>query len=648
MERPDFENLFAIMFEKAQEEAQIWLEGDKIASRSWGELKARALSCAAQIKKLGVGAPGEWVGISVDTCPEWPMIFWGLISTGRNVIMLDAAMDDEKTAHLMQQSGAKTIICRRDRKLEYNMVKPDAILAACEPEKELQWGKYVAFCTSGTTSTSRVYAYDAKALCANIAAISRRQTEFNELTRESRGPLRTLCFLPLHHIFGFMTNLMWTSFMGYPQVFLKDRAPETIKGTCQKTGVQFILTVPLLVNTVASGIDATLKAGGAKLKIAFAVMKWMSLTMQRISPMAGLKLGKKLFGSVLDKIFGRDLELVVVGGSHMPLETLKTINALGYHTVEGYGMTEIGVPSANAMMNLRDRLAGACGIPFETSEYKVKPTGKDPNVGELLVKTSTMHVAQLKDGKMVPAEVDKDGYYATGDIGRLTKDGNLFIEGRFKDVIVDETGENIYPDELEDVFSAMQGVEQFSVLGTQLSGEYEMPTLVLNVGAKMQDEAYLKELASEVSKRNRKLESSKRIRKVLAIEEKMPLSGSMKIKRYALRASLEEHKIAYRELSSEGVGAQVEAAAEQEVTLRQNQEIHDKVVAILAETLGKEISEIGDHAHIMDDLGGNSLQAISLSLKAEEEFGIQIPEDQYTRCATVAGMTDLICELKGL
>ena len=648
LEKPTFEHLFELLCEKEDAEALLWLDQDRLVTRTFGEMKRLSLSCAARVDHLGVGEAGGWVGLSVDTCPDWPVIFWGLMAAGRNVLLLDASMDDEKTAHLMRQPPASAIVCRKDRSVDAKVFRPEDLLVPSKPIEKTVWASRVAFCTSGTTSTSRVFAYEADAICANIAGIIRRQTEQNPVTRESRGPMRTLCFLPLHHIFGFMTNLMWTNFLGYPQVFLKDRAPETILSTVKKTGVSFVITVPLLINHIADGVEKKLAQQGAVKKAAFAAMKWLSLTAQRISPMMGLSLAKKLFHSVNANIFGDSLDLIVVGGSHMPREHLATVNALGYCAIAGYGMTEIGVPSANAAIGLEDRLDGACGAAFETSKYKIKPDGSDPNHGELLVKTCTMHVGQFVDGELIPPQLDAEGYYATGDIARLPADGNLRIEGRIKDVIVDETGENIYPDELEDVFTALPDVEQFCVLGTKLSGDYETPTLALNVGSRFRDEAFLTGLYAEVQRRNKKLPAPRRVKKVLVTSQRMPVVNSVKIKRIDLRAALEEKRMPYRELTGQGASLEVAAANAPDTALRQNPEVHDKVLALLAETLGKDPKDIPDNAHIMDDLGGNSLQCISMSLKVEEEFGITIPEEQYARCATVAGMTDLICEMKGL
>ena len=648
LENPTFEHLFDLLCEKRDDEALVWLENGKETKRTFGELRDLSLSCAARVQSLGAGEEGGWVGVSVDTCPDWPALFWGLMAAGRNVLLLDASMDDEKTAHLLAQPRATAIVCRKDRNVGVKVIRPEDLLVPSRPIENAHWADKVAFCTSGTTSTSRVFAYDAKAICANIAGIARRQTAVNPVTRESRGPMRTLCFLPLHHIFGFMTNLMWTNFIGYPQVFLKDRSPETILTTVKETRVSFIITVPLLINHIADGVEKKLAQQSGLKKCAFAAMKWLSLTAQRINPMMGLSLAKKLFHSVNANIFGDSLDLIVVGGSHMPREHLTTVNALGYCAIAGYGMTEIGVPSANAGIALEGRLDGACGAAFETSEYRIRPDGSDPGHGEVLVKTCTMHMGQYVDGQLIPPQLDKDGFYATGDIGRLPADGNLRIEGRIKDVIVDETGENIYPDELEDVFTAMPGAEQFCVLGTQLSGDYETPTLVINVGSKYHDEAFLSELSAEIQRRNKKLPAARRVKKVLVTPERMPVVNSVKIKRIDLRASLQGHTVPYRELTGQGVGAEVAAANAPDAVLRDNPEIHDKVLALFAETLGRDPKDIPDRAHIMDDLGGNSLQVISLSLKVEEAFSVTIPEEQYASCATVAGLTDLICEMKGL
>ena len=115
-------------------------------------------------------------------------------------------------------------------------------------------------------------------------------------------------------------------------------------------------------------------------------------------------------------------------------------------------MTETAVTSAEIKINLRSRLTGSVGWPFSISAYRVNPDGKNPNRGELLIRSEAMHIGCLEEGKLLPPRTDAEGWYATGDVVRIGRHGRMWVEGRIKDVIIGESGENIYPAELEDAF----------------------------------------------------------------------------------------------------------------------------------------------------------------------------------------------------
>lgn len=647
-------NFFEIVCADAEGEAGVWLEEDIEKTYTFAELRARVLGTASRVEAAHFGERHGWVGLAVDTCPDWPVLFWGLLAAGRQPVLLDPSLNDAGVEHLLTQSGATALLCRKTRQLSNisQSVPEDILQSAPAPGYAPQWADRIALCTSGTTATSRVFVYDGRAVSMQAVGVFGALAK-HPLLAEERGPRRTLCFLPLNHIFGLMTNVIGTTMLGYPQVYLKDRAPQTILETCRKTRVAFILAVPLLVNNLSVTLKKRIAKESKGKQAAFRAMTGMSLTMQRISPVQGTRLAKKLFRGINGSIFGDSLELLVLGGSHTPGEHLRAINALGYAVTLGFGMTEAGVTSVELKMNLHNRLTGSVGWPLPISRYKVRPDGEDPRRGELLIKTAAMHVAQLVNGKLVPPAVNSEGWYETGDVVRIGKKGRMYVEGRTKDVIIGESGENVYPDELEDVFSDLDGVEQLSVLGTREGDSpYDVTTLVLGVGARYGDEDFLLETARHVAQRNRALTPIKRVRLVVATPEALPVVNNIKVKRVLLREQIEKRKIAIRVLGAQGVES--ERAAQKIETLPEPpqtsdglkmEELRDKVRASFAEVLEMEAANIGYDAHFIDELGGDSLQSLGVSLKVEEMFDITIPTEEYTRCTSVNDLSAVIYAL---
>ncbi|MDD3412264.1 MAG: aminotransferase class I/II-fold pyridoxal phosphate-dependent enzyme, partial [Eubacteriales bacterium] len=441
----------------------------------------------------------------------------------------------------------------------------------------------------------------------------------------------------------------WISFLGYANVYLKDRAPQTIVETAQKCHVNLLIAVPLLANNLCSSLQKKVARENRFKRTMFGVLKGISLGVQSVAPSFGLALAEKvLFRGVDAQLLGNDLKLIILGGSHTPSEHLRLLNALGYYTVCGFGMTETAVTSVETSLSLRKRVSGSVGRPLRNVEYRIKPGEKSGRHGEMLIRGRSIHTGRLVDGRLLPPDTLEGSWYPTGDVVRLEKGDRMFVEGRCKDVIINESGENVYPDELEDTFSALVGVEQFTVLGIQKPGKnqkYEDITLVMNVGEAYKDDAFLASLMDEILLRNAKLPTLKRLSRVLVTPEKLPLSAGIKVKRLALKASIEQRKLAYRELlmvRTNQPAPKAQVAKEVQPTDLQMEEIKQKVRSLYAEALGVAEGSFSDDAHFIDELGGDSLQVLSASLKAEEQFGVLIPTEEYGRCTTVSDMASLL------
>ena len=639
-ERASLQGFFDILCADEGAPAAYWLEDGKECSYSFGQLKEMAVCCGGRIESLGFGARDEWVGLALETCQSWPVIFWGLVSAGRKPLLLDPALDDEKLMYLLGQAGAVALICARPRTgISLPQAYPEDLLTGDTQPAEGSWADQLAFCTSGTTDTAKIYVFRGKQVCLQARTIIHAQ-EGEKITAECRGPLRTLCFLPLNHIFGFMTNLVWTWMLGYPQVFLQDRSPETILGTCRELKVQFAIVVPLLVSNVYSSLKKRLAKQTPEMAEKFRQAQELSLHLQETDPIGGLAQARKMFANIHSELFGPQIEEFVIGGSHITEDKLRFFNSIGISTIGGFGMTETGVTSAESRNELKERINGSLGWAFETAEYKIIPDGSDPCHGELWIRSETMHVGRLEDGKMLPPATDAEGWYVSGDVVRMDESGRIWVVGRVKDIIIDESGENIYPDELEDVFSELPGVYQMAVLGVRDACGCEKATLLLNIGALYANADYLKQLYSEVQQRNGQLPVLKKIRRVLVTPEPLPLSTSHKVRRTELRRLIEEGGIRYMPLNGQPI---VNTPPDEE---REKEDLREQVREMFAQVLEMDKADISDTAHFIDDLGGDSLQSISLSIFLEEKFDLLIPNEAFLSCFCVNDVARLIYDLQ--
>ncbi len=641
------DTLFSVLREYGDVPAAMWLKGEQECSWTFAEMTRRADDFAACLVSLI--PERSWLGIAVDTCAEWPALFWGAIRSGHNVLLLDASAPDSVLQSLMDEAGCRVIVTRKPRALSGDCRQIDFRTILEAPRTigyEPVWGEYAALCTSGTTGKSRIFAYSGQAICEqalNSVRIYRENKRF--IGEENR---RLLAFLPFHHVMGFMANVIWSGFMGMTNLYLADRTPNSILSVCHHFQPDLLVVVPLVGNSLVKTLEKNLKKEEAPRRILFKVLSALSLGLQRIAPDKALSFAqKKLFGPVNEKLLGTNVKAVILGGSHTPAETLRTLNALGLYTITGYGMTETAITGFETSMSLRNRLNGSVGKALDSAEYRVLDDGKPATRGELQIRGRSIHSGRVVQGEILPPDTLDGGWYPTGDVVSIDSSGRIYIRGRLKDVIINESGENVYPDDLEDAFSGLPGVEQMCIVGFRRNkrDQNEDIVLLLNIGDRYQDTDALNTLAAQVAEINARQPLYAQVDRVLVTPLAMPLVSGIKVKRIELKRLYAEGELPYRELDLHARSAGNEVAPvspEEKTPSARREEIRRKVRSLYAEALDIPESEISDTANFIEDLQGDSLQVLSIALKAEEEWGITIPAEEYGQCATVQSMTRVV------
>ncbi|MDP4090231.1 MAG: aminotransferase class I/II-fold pyridoxal phosphate-dependent enzyme [Bacillota bacterium] len=626
----DFRNIFEIMMDNDGAACEFQEMG-QIVKWTYSDYKNKINKSAARLAKLTSEISRDsYIALKMANSPWWPIMFWAIMMAGYKPLLVDASLNEEMTAYLMKQSGAKMIIS-----------KPFELDEKEDSKFIPRWANEFALCTSGTTASSKIYYYTGEAVCYQLFSTGRLLKESKRMAPKPGD--KVLAFLPLHHIFGFLASYMWYCFHGATLVYIKDRAPETILEACRKHEVTHITTVPLLPNNIAKSILRKVEQAPAGKRRLFKTMVNASIFLQRINTKLGLKAGQVMFKSALKNLMGPQVKCIISGGSHIPYETLKLINAIGYFVTSGYGMTEVGITSVETSESIGRRLSGSVGTSLDYIEYKVED-GEE--VGGLLVSGKAIHSGRLINGKALPAEVDDQGWFVTGDIGRV-RNGKLWIEGRIKDIIVNESGENVYPDELEDYFDGLPLHTQLSILGTQKDENYEYITLVLSIPKyDLVEENYAK-LRNAIIRINGSLPVMKRINKAYLTSEPLPVVNGIKVKRIQLRKMIENKGISLVELDLKGEGYEVMEVVKKSVNIeevhkKEFEEIKGQIRSAFSEVLHLPEDSIGDNDHFIDDLGGDSLSSISLLVKVEENFGIVIPDSEYYNCTNVNNLASLI------
>jgi long-chain acyl-CoA synthetase len=169
---------------------------------------------------------------------------------------------------------------------------------------------------------------------------------------------------------------------------------------------------------------------------------------------AGIDLRRVAFKSVLAN-FGGELRTVICGGAPLKQEVIDTFTGLGITIINGYGITECA-PLVAANRNKQTK-NGSVGMPVPINEVKINEPDENGE-GEILVKGPNVMMGYYNDEEATAAAFDEDGFFRTGDYGRLDEDGWLYITGRLKNLIILSNGKNVYPEEIEAALADIPGI----------------------------------------------------------------------------------------------------------------------------------------------------------------------------------------------
>ena len=650
-----FQDLYDTLVQSDPEkDAAMWMDHEGLeCKRSFRQFDEDIRSAAALFRRrMSEDNEGRFVALMMENCYGWSVSFWGLLMAGYKPVLLDVNHKPPMVKRLLEASGAVALVGRVEGKITVPHITQEEITEA-KPDVSFvpRFADELALCTSGTTNASKVYVFGEEAIIGQAIGVIPKITECSRLVADGKDPVRHLAFLPMHHILGFMVHCILFPVVGKTVVYLKDRAPQTIQETCKRFRVTNLIVVPLLLNNLTNGLWKKAKQEGRSKEILLKTLFALSNGIQRLLPRRGPDIAARfLMKSIQRRLLGDSIRTVLVGGSHIPSKTLKTVNALGYYPMPGFGMTESGLTSFETRPQARYRLAGCTGTPIVGIHYQtVDAEGKPADIGELLIQGGSIHKARLIDGERRPPEYGSDGWFKSGDIARIEK-GCLYIEGRLKEVIINESGENIYPDELEDVFEAIVGVERLCILSLANRTPYDDIALIFQLPDNSTDPQAVATIAAEMAARNAKLPFLKRVRRFFVAAQPLPLANGIKVRRQKLKEWIEVGEIDVRavDIHSGTIGMTTDNGLVCPTTdlvspeMTEMTAIREEVIKCFASVLTIDTAEVGVNMHFLDDLGGDSLDSLNLLVKVETTFGIMIDENEYRACSTVNDVTRLI------
>lgn len=373
--------------------------------------------------------------------------------------------------------------------------------------------------TSGTTSVSKAVMLSQKNIVTNVMDI-RNLFELDETDT-------FLSFLPLHHVFECTVGFLYAMSIGASIAFCD--GVKYMVDNLKEYEVTAMISVPavfdIMYRKLIKGIEKKGKLETVKkgIKISQALLK------------VKVDIRKKLFAEIHDNLGGK-LRVLVAGGAALDPETEKGFNELGLNLLQGYGLTETS-PVIAAELTHRRRL-GSIGKKFPSLEVKIYEPNEE-GVGELLAKGSSVMLGYYNNEEATKNAIDADGWFHTGDLARIDRDGYIYIAGRKKDVIVLQNGKNIYPEEIETLINKVEGIKESMIYGMPDNGDLKISAKVVYDKEAMKElygldsEEKIEEFINEeIKKINKTMPAYKYVRNVMVTEEELIKTTTLKIKRH--------------------------------------------------------------------------------------------------------------------
>lgn len=280
---------------------------------------------------------------------------------------------------------------------------------------------------------------------------------------------KTLCVLPLHHTFGSTVNIVGHYALGC-HVYLSSGIKYFLKEMKEQQPTHLVL-VPLFIETVYKRIWATAEKNGQD-KLLRSMMK-VSNGIRKV----GIDARQKLFKSVL-ATFGGKLEMIICGGAALNQNIIDTFEAMGITILNGYGITECA-PLISCNRNKYQK-NGSVGTPIIGELVKIADPDENGE-GEICVKGTNVMLGYYNDPDATDAVFDEEGYFHTGDYGKLDEEGWIYITGRLKNLIIFSNGKNVYPEEIETEVQGIYGVSEVVVYAGNSKSNPEKEVIVAEI-----------------------------------------------------------------------------------------------------------------------------------------------------------------------
>ena len=305
--------------------------------------------------------------------------------------------------------------------------------------------------TSGTTSNSKGVMIPYRALWSNC------DFAIQVMGKEIKSGDKVLSMLPMAHMYGMMFEFVFEFTRGVHINFLtKVASPTILMRALADVKPRILIMVPLIIEKVVR-------------KSVLPKIQDVRVKMLMKMPVIGQSIKDRVRDKLTEALGGNFYE-VIIGGAALNHEIEELLHDIGFHYTVGYGATECA--PIICYNDYKEQVIGSCGRNVVHQEIKILSPDPHNVPGEILTRGLNVMLGYYKNEEATANTLDSEGWYHTGDLGTMDADGNVFIKGRCKNMLLGANGQNIYPEEIEDKLSNMSLVNECLVVqrGEKLVG----------------------------------------------------------------------------------------------------------------------------------------------------------------------------------
>ena len=425
---------------------------------TYNSFKGKCDSLSKKLTQYGIGA-GDKVAILSQSMPNWSVAFFSIVPFGRIAIPILPDSSVNEVTNILEHSESKVIFvsqklaskvskeCRDRMTLvididTFEVLQSDDEKFTCDGRTSIPTPDDIAtiIYTSGTTGSAKGVVLSHRNLASNVISC------YHSCKRTEKD--RWLSVLPMAHTLEMTLCMLYPMYCGATVYYLpKPPVASLLMKALKMVKPTTMLTVPLIIEKVYKGsVLPTIQKSRT--------LTWMNKNMN------GLMC--RIIGMKLKATFGGHMSFYGIGGAKLDPEVENFLLKAKFPYAIGYGLTETSPLLGYSMHNWRT--VGSFGYPVYNVKLKLHNVNPETGEGEIIAKGPNVMLGYYKDPVRTKSVFTEDGWFRTSDIAVQDEKGRFSIKGRNNNMILGPSGENIYPEEIENVINNVEGVSESIVV----------------------------------------------------------------------------------------------------------------------------------------------------------------------------------------